>query len=403
MTPGCPRGWISRPLAECGNWVSGGTPSTNNPSYWNGDIPWISAKSLRVFDIEDSEDRVTREGASSGTKLVPAGSVLFVVRGMSLAKEFRVGVTRREVAFNQDLRAIVPNSDVDARYLARYLRRSQQSILSHADNAAHGTRRLPTDVLAAVPVPLPPLSEQKRIAAILDQADTIRRKRRQAVQIVADIAPAVFCAMFPYHGVEQTATLSALGVEFRYGTSNKSEPHGSPTLRIPNVLAAALDLADLKNVPVDRAEFDRLKLRDGDLLFVRTNGNPDYVGRCAVFDSQVVSAAGYDPEHFIYASYLIRGRVDPCVLNPRYLRAFLDTPLGRQMVREQCRTSAGQYNINTHGLGSLTVPLPPIQRQEQFAQHLEKIGELEQNTVAGYADAGRLFDSLLDRAFRGEL
>lgn len=303
-----------------------------------------------------------------------------------------------------DIYPIRPRPGVmDRHFLAHLLRTNDFLAYAVKHSSRTNIPKVNRAALLAYETPVPPVSEQRRIAAILDQADTIRRKRRQAVQIVADIAPAVFCEMFPYHGVEQTATLSALGVEFRYGTSNKSEPHGSPTLRIPNVLAAALDLADLKNVPVDRAEFDRLKLRDGDLLFVRTNGNPDYVGRCAVFDSQVVAAAGYDPEHFIYASYLIRGRVDPCVLNPRYLRAFLDTPLGRQMVREQCRTSAGQYNINTHGLGSLTVPLPPIQRQEQFAQRLEEIGELEQNTVAGYADAGRLFDSLVDRAFRGEL
>lgn len=403
MKPGCPREWISRRLSECGNWVSGGTPSTNNPMYWHGDIPWISAKSLRVFDIEDSEDRVTREGASSGTKLVPAGSVLFVVRGMSLAKEFRVGVTRREVAFNQDLRGVIPYPDVDARFLARYLRHTQESILNHADNAAHGTKRLPTDLLGAVEVPLPALSEQKRIAAILDQADVIRRKRRQAIQNVADIAPAVFYQMFPDREADSTATLNQIGVEFRYGTSNKSEPTGFPTLRIPNVLAAALDLTDLKNVPVQPNEFDRLKLRDGDLLFVRTNGNPDYVGRCAVFDSRLIAAAGYDPEHFIYASYLIRGRADLRVLNPGYLRAFLDTPRGRRMVREQCRTSAGQYNINTHGLGSLAVPVPPLWQQEKFAQRLEEIGSLEHKAVEAHAEAEELFDSLVHRAFHGEL
>ena len=257
--------------------------------------------------------------------------------------------------------------------------------------------------VARIEIPLPPQSEQKRIAAILDQADAIRRKRHRAIQNVTDIAPAVFHQMFADQDADSTATLNQLGVEFRYGTSNKSQPTGFPTLRIPNVLAAALDLTDLKTVPVESNEFDRLKLHDGDLLFVRTNGNPAYVGRCAVFNSRLIAAAGYDPEEFIYASYLIRGRADSRVVNPRYLRAFLDTPRGRRMVREQCRTSAGQYNINTHGLGSLEVPVPPIQRQEQFAQQLEEITSLEAKTVSAFAESERLFDSLAQRAFRGGL
>ncbi len=111
----------------------------------------------------------------------------------------------------------------------------------------------------------------------------------------------------------------------------------------------------------------------------------------------------YDPEQFIYASYLIRGRADPRVVNPRYLRAFLDTPRGRRMVREQCRTSAGQYNINTNGPGSLAVPVPLVRRQEEFAQRLEEVASLEEKAVSGFAESEKLFDSLTQRAFRGQL
>lgn len=72
--------WPTRRLAECGEWVSGGTPSKADASYWNGSIPWISAKSLKCFDLNDSEDRITQEAVENGPALVPAGTVLFVVR-----------------------------------------------------------------------------------------------------------------------------------------------------------------------------------------------------------------------------------------------------------------------------------------------------------------------------------
>jgi type I restriction enzyme S subunit len=187
-----PKGWSSRPLADCGRWVSGGTPRRSEASYWGGNIPWISAKSLKVFDLHDSEDRVTKEGSENGTTLVPAGTILFVVRGMSLANEFRVGVACREVTFNQDLRGIVPAKDVDPRFLGRYLRHASQVVLSQVDNAAHGTKRLPMERLRGLEVHLPRLAEQKRIAAILDQADTIRRRRRQAIETTTDLLPAIF-------------------------------------------------------------------------------------------------------------------------------------------------------------------------------------------------------------------
>src|SRR5687768_8756428 len=101
----------SRPLSKCGEWLSGGTPSRSRSEFWGGEIPWVSAKSLSDFDIEDAEEHVTKLGAENGTRIVPAGTILFVVRGMSLAKEFRVGLANRPVTFNQDLKAIVPASD----------------------------------------------------------------------------------------------------------------------------------------------------------------------------------------------------------------------------------------------------------------------------------------------------
>lgn len=178
---------VYRPLADCAKWLSGGTPSKSNPAYWGGDIPWVSSKSLVNFYVADSEDRVTDAGAANGTRLVPEGSVLFVVRGMSLAKEFRVGITQRPVTFNQDLKALLPADDVDPLYLAFMLKAIEPTVLRMADATSHGTLRVQTDLLEQLPVPLPPLPEQRKIARILgawDQAladldALLAAKRRQ--------------------------------------------------------------------------------------------------------------------------------------------------------------------------------------------------------------------------------
>jgi type I restriction enzyme, S subunit len=151
-----PKGWEVVRLADCGTWVSGGTPSKQNPRYWNGDIPWISAKSLHTFFLEDSEDRITAEGAANGTRLVPEGSVLFLVRGMSLASEFRLGVAARELALNQDTKAIVPREDIDGLLIALLLRHETDTVLGLVDDATHGTKRLQTDLIESLKLALPP-------------------------------------------------------------------------------------------------------------------------------------------------------------------------------------------------------------------------------------------------------
>jgi len=159
-------------LANTGRWLSGGTPSTSNPNYWGGPIPWISAASLCNFYIKRSDRSVTIEGSQEGTRIVPPATVLFVVRGMSLKKEFRVGVTMRRVAFGQDCKAIIPNRDISAQYLAFALRSKESEVLRLADEAGHGTGRLETRLLKRMSLTLPRRQEdQQKLVRIIHDAE----------------------------------------------------------------------------------------------------------------------------------------------------------------------------------------------------------------------------------------
>ena len=159
-----PAGWGWVPFAQAGKWMSGGTPSKNRAEYWDGEIPWFSAKSLGPVWLRDSADRVTALGADSGTSKVPRRSVIFLVRGMSLAKELRIGITSRESTLNQDLKAIIDDGTVVPELLLLWLLVHRETIRSHADEAGHGTKRLPTDVLHTFHLALPPRFEQDRLA-----------------------------------------------------------------------------------------------------------------------------------------------------------------------------------------------------------------------------------------------
>lgn len=180
--------WTSRPLRDCATWYSGGTPSKGNPEYWNGSIPWISAKSLTEFFIGDSEDKVTESGAENGTRLVPEKTILFIVRGMSLKSEFRMGITTRPVTFNQDLKALVALDDVLPAFLAYAIKGRTQEILGLVGEAGHGTGVLPTDRIQRLEILLPPPEEQRTIAHILGTLDDkieLNRKQNETLEAMA--------------------------------------------------------------------------------------------------------------------------------------------------------------------------------------------------------------------------
>lgn len=151
-------------LGDAGKWLSGGTPSTEESAFWGGDFPWISAASLKSFHIAVSDRRLTNAGLQQATNVVPAGTVLLVVRGMSLKSELRMGVAQRPVAFGQDCKAIIPTV-VPSALLATALYSARRYILELVDEAGHGTGRLQWDLLAAFPIAIP---DDERLVPILD-------------------------------------------------------------------------------------------------------------------------------------------------------------------------------------------------------------------------------------------
>jgi len=258
--------------------------------------------------------------------------------------------------------------------------------------------------LEKVRVPLPALTEQRRIVELLEQADGLRRLRMGADTLADRILPALFQKMFGGPNRHyKPAPFSSLVREFRYGTSNRSEGQGKPALRIPNVVGEDLDVSDLKLVPVTDDEFLRLQLLACDMLFVRTNGNPDYVGRCAVFENVAVRESGFPANDFVFASYLIRARLKLTHANPHFIKQYLQSPAGKAALRERSRTSAGQFNINTEGLGSLPIPLPSLREQERFATFVLSMRTLRMQRQSAREEIDQIFTTMLHRAFTSEL
>jgi len=203
-------------LGDCAQFLSGGTPSKGNPNFWDGEMPWVSCKDMKVPRLYDAEDHLSEEGAKNGTRLVPPLTILIVVRGMILAKEFPVAMAMREVAFNQDLKALRCNDDVDSWFLYYWLRANSYEILGLVDEAAHGTKRLQSDRLLGLQVKLPPLETQRKIAFILSAYDDLIENNTRRIKILEEMARMIYrewFVNFRFPGHEQVKMVdSPLGV-----------------------------------------------------------------------------------------------------------------------------------------------------------------------------------------------
>lgn len=165
--------WEPTTVGEIANFKSGGTPSKGNPAFWNGSIPWASAKDMKQLFLDDTEDHITSIAVDNGAKQVPAGTVLILTRGMTLLKDVPICILNRQMSFNQDVKALEPKGDFDGRFLAYLLLSCKQQLLSLVDIAGHGTGRLDTDKLKEFDVMLPQPAEQQRIADCLSLHDSL--------------------------------------------------------------------------------------------------------------------------------------------------------------------------------------------------------------------------------------
>ncbi len=194
-----PKHWQLTPLRFLVNFVSGATPDTGNGTFWDGDIPWVSPKDMKCDEISDAVDHISSEALTTrALHLIDPGAVLIVVRGMILAHSFPTAVTTRRVTINQDMKALLCHESVDPRFLRDFFRGIAPLLVSLADESAHGTRKLETEVLGRLVIPVPPLSEQKaivaHIVAAISRLDHVRSATEATVTLLKERRSALITA-----------------------------------------------------------------------------------------------------------------------------------------------------------------------------------------------------------------
>lgn len=288
---------------------------------------------------------------------------------------------------------------LDARYLVHFLRQERVRIEGEKRmTGSAGQRRVPKSFLESLPVYLPSLSEQRRIAAILDKADALRTKRRDALAQLDRLAQSIFVEMFGEPVTNPKGwPMSRIGdllESASYGTSEKSDTSGQfPVLRMNNITRTGeMDFSDLKYMDLDASEQKRYLVKAGDVLFNRTN-SAELVGKTGIFRETAPMA---------YAGYLIRLRTN-ADNDPEYLAAFLNTPYAKRVLRSMCKSIIGMANINATEVQGIKIAQPPMALQVQFRKQIQSLNQVKASHREILTELDALFSSLQYRAFRGEL
>ena len=294
-------------------------------------------------------------------------------------------------------------SQIEARYLHHWFSspRIQATVRSFGQQTTN-ISNLNVDRCLRLWLPLPPLAEQKRIAGILDAADALRAKRRQALGQLDTLRQSTFLDMFgdpvtnPL-GWEVTTVEGIGSVQGGLQVTSKRRrlPIERPYLRVANVFRGFLELDELKTIRLTEAEELRTSLEYEDILIVEGHGNKEEIGRCARWDGSIVPC--------VHQNHLIRLRCDRSKASPLYVENYINSPGGRRSLTGTSRTTSGLNTISVSKVRRSQIQLPPLDLQHRFAAVVESIEQQKASQRAHLAELDTLFACLQSRAFRGDL
>ncbi len=383
-------------LCELGEVVSGSTPKTGVPEFWQGDIPWITPADLSNHDgiyFRGTPKKISKAGFEScSTAMLPVGSILFSSR----APIGHCAVTVYPVCTNQGFKNIVPNKLLDSVYGYFALKFLTPAIVAMGRGATFA--EINKELIESVQIPYCDLSEQRRVAGELEQAERLVRTRRYALELTDTVLPAAFLEVF---GDPTTNPLglpvAELGDYLSFVTSGSRgwaeyySPIGTRFIRSLDVRMNYIAHEDAVFVePPDGAEADRTRVKPGDVLLTITGSR---IGRVAPVPDRLNGA-------FISQHVAIL-RLKPGML-PEFLSMFLSLRPGGQ--RQIARAQYGQTKpgLNLDQIREIRVPVPDIRHQQRFLELTKRVERLSIVQGEALRQAEHLFASLLDRAFSSQ-
>lgn len=386
---------MSAPLVELGNVVDVLSGFAFKSEYFNEEngVPVI-----RIRDVVRGYSDTYYSGPYTEPFVVQNGEIVVGMDGNFNAAKWNGG----RALLNQRVCKVTPRDGlVDEGYLFHYL----PLILKKIEDATPfvTVKHLSAVDLKKAVIPLPSLPEQRRIAVILDKADALRAKRREALSQLDRLAQSIFMEMFgdPVSNPKAWPENNCLGdvADIVSGVTKGRKLEGKATREIPylavaNVQDMALNLSMVKTIEATEAEIQRYVLKEGDLLLTE-GGDPDKLGRGTLWHGEL--------DECIHQNHVFRVRLTSTALTPYFLNWIVGSARGKKYFLKSAKQTTGIASINMTQLRGFPLLMPPIELQKHFEDRIFKIKQQRLEQQASLQDLDSLFASLQHRAFQGAL
>lgn len=369
MSGEVPEGWRRSKLGEIASLSGGTTPPKSNAAYWtDGTVPWatptdVTSLPLGQSRIASTEARVSELAlAECSLKLNPPNTVMMTSRatiGYAVINDV-------PMATNQGFLTFACSRDCDPEYLCHWLNANRGALTAAAGGSTF--KELSRGTAKLLPLLLPPLDEQRQIAEVLRSVDESASLAKKTADQHLSLWESLADDLIWRPAMEDNALLAPLGRSIKasdYGVNAPlhEQPDGIAVLRMGNIQQGQIDLANLKWGQIGEVEAAALKLRDGEILFNRTNSR-DLVGKVAFVRGE--------PD-FLYASYLVRLSIDRSIADPYFVFAAMNSRSGQTSIRTIATPGVSQSNINPTNLKKLLFPLFTLERQREIAILLQDV------------------------------
>ncbi len=378
------------PLGSFLQITSGGTPSRKNATFFdNGDIHWFKTGDLKRRDLLESEEKITRGALNkSSAKLFPPDTVLVAMYGATIGA---CGILRVAGATNQACAAFLPNKKILPEYLYYFIQFNKENFVKLGAGGAQPN--ISAGKLKDFRIPLHSIKDQKKIVQIICGAESSLEKRRQTIRLADEFLKSVFLEMFgePIANTKKWP-VRKLGevLEVRDGThdSPKYISEGIPLVTSKNLKNGGIDFTNISYISSeDQQKINKRSfVNDGDILYgmIGTIGSPVIVRKVREFCIKNVALFKFGD----------------CGMERHFVRMLMSDDF---MTKKLLGTKRGgtQKFVSLNMLRSFEIPVPPITKQQEFTDIVQKVERLKEKQKQSEAELQNLFNSLMQKAFMG--
>jgi type I restriction enzyme S subunit len=373
-------------LADVAKIIMGQSPPSSAYNTAGEGLPFYQGKT----DFGDMYP-TPRVYCTEPSRIAENGDILISVR----APVGPTNVSRERSCIGRGISAIRIGEKLDRDFLLYFLRFYEPELAKAGTGSTFSA--ISREDLETIKVPLPPLTEQKRIASLLARADRLRFVRRAARDLGDELLQSVFLEMFgdpetnPKGWDADDFEKAILSTQNGYSPREDFNPNGTIVLRIRDISSGKVDLSDPRRMIISEKELAKYALESKDLIVVRVNGNPNFVGIASEFTAQ--------NEPIVFSDHVIRIKMDKSRLNTTFVVYLLNSPYGRKQALGNISTTAGQFTINSSGLSRIKMIYPPLSLQAEFAGVVARVESLRGRMGESERQVENLFETLLAQLF----